>query len=123
MMSEDKIQELCIRWFNIQYPNLARVLCYNLNNPRSKVSGARDKRMGLQKGRSDLVLYLNSTAYMIEMKTEKGKQSPSQKEWQKEIEAQGFRYYIVRSVDQFIDTIHEIISDADLKEMLKNPPF
>ena len=38
---------------------------------------------------------------MIELKTDKGKQSNEQKEWQSMIESQGFDYYIIRSLEEF----------------------
>jgi len=99
--NEDRLQAEAYKWFHNTYPQLRGLLCYNHNNSRNKIEGAKNKAMGLQKGRSDMVLYLKGRAFMIEWKTEKGKQHGKQKEWQELIEANGFSYYIVRSVNEF----------------------
>lgn len=43
--------------------------------------------------------------FFIEVKTSKGKQSPSQKEFQKQVEALGGEYWIVRSLEDIIKII------------------
>ena len=99
--AEDRLQADAYRWFHNTYPHLRGLLCYNHNNSRNVIEGAKNKAMGLQKGRSDMVLYLNGKSFMIEWKTENGTQSVKQKQWQQLVEAQGFNYYIVRSVHEF----------------------
>jgi hypothetical protein len=101
MYSEDKIHQDCYVWFHNTYPHLRGLLCYNLNNSRNKIDGARNKAKGLVAGRSDLVLYYSGTAYMIEMKNEDGSQSNEQKEWERIITEQGFQYHICRSLSEF----------------------
>jgi len=101
MYSEDKIHQDCYVWFHNTYPNLRGLLCYNLNNSKNKVDGARNKAKGLIAGRSDMVLYFQSQAFMIELKTEDGIQRSEQKEWERIITAQGFQYYIIRSLAEF----------------------
>ncbi len=110
---EDRLQADAYRWFHNTYPNLRGALCYNHNNSRNAIEGAKNKAMGLQKGRSDMVLYLNGKAFMIEWKTAKGKQSAKQKEWQELIESQGFSYYIVRSIEEFKQIVTVLISSYD----------
>ena len=105
---EEDLQKACVTYFELQYPQLRGLLCYNLNNSAHKLAGAKNRAMGLIPGRSDLVLYFHGTAYMIELKTPKGRQSPVQKEWQHIIEKQGFEYFIIRSVDEFIALIERI---------------
>jgi len=99
--SEDKIQSDCYVWFHNTYPNLRGLLCYNLNNSKNKIDGARNKAKGLIAGRSDMVLYYQSNAIMIEFKTSDGSQSVGQKEWESLVRNQGFQYYIVRSLEEF----------------------
>ena len=99
--AEERIQSQCYVWFHNTYTELRGLLCYNLNNSKNAIDGAKNKALGLQKGRSDLVFYYSGKAFMIEMKVEKGVQSVGQKEWQKKIEGQGFNYYIVRSLEDF----------------------
>ena len=99
--SEDKIQSDCYVWFHNTYPELRGLLCYNLNNSKNKIDGARNKAKGLIAGRSDMVLYYNSNAFMIEFKTSDGSQSAGQKDWASLVRSQGFQYHIVRSLDEF----------------------
>ena len=101
MYSEDKIHQDCYVWFHNTYPHLRGLLCYNLNNSKNRVDGARNKAKGLIAGRSDLVLYYSGKAYMIEMKTPDGDQEPAQKIWEQKITAQGFQYHICRSLAEF----------------------
>lgn len=99
--TEGKIQQNIYVWFHNTYPHLRGLLCYNLNNSKNKIDGALNKSKGLQAGRADMVLYYNSKAYMIELKTAKGTQSEDQIKWQKQIESNGFEYHIIRSLDEF----------------------
>jgi hypothetical protein len=46
----------------------------------------------------------------IEFKTEKGKQQPSQKEWQELVEKYGNKYVICRSFDEFRNTIKQYLA-------------
>ena len=109
MWNESRLQSEMYIWFHNTYPDLRGCMCYNLNNAAHKIAGVEAKAMGLQAGRSDMVLYFNGIAYMIEVKTPDGTQSKNQKEWQSIIEAQGFEYYIVRTLDEFKSLILTII--------------
>lgn len=122
---EHNIQVACVRWFNLQYPQYRGLLfaCPNGGN-RNLVTAAKLKAEGVTPGVADLLLlvpgfgiselkdgYLAKEchALCIEMKTAKGRQSPEQKEWQKKVEAAGYRYVIVRSVEQFIKEINDYL--------------
>ena len=106
--SENKLQSECFQWAWNNLPETRRLLCYNLNNSKNRIDGARNKAMGLIPGRADMVLYWKGTAYMLEFKTEKGKQSKEQKEWQSAVSAHNFPYHIIRSFDQFQQIIKNI---------------
>ena len=109
--SEQQIQQFCVAWFNARYPKLRGLLCYNLNNSKNKISGAINQGLGLVKGRADLVFYYCSHAYMIELKTERGRQTPEQKAWQELVTAYGFEYHVIRSEEEFMQLINRIIWD------------
>lgn len=113
-MNEDKLHANCYLWFHATYPELRGLLCYNLNNSRNKIQAMMDKGKGLQKGRSDLVFYYNGSATMIELKTEEGYQSKEQKEWQSRIEKAGFKYYVIRSLEEFQQLINKLIQSNPL---------
>ncbi len=55
--------------------------------------------LGAYPGLSDLVAIKNGVTYHIEIKTEKGKQSEKQEQFQRDIEAAGGRYILARCVE------------------------
>ena len=56
-------------------------------------------------GISDLILFKDNSTIFVEVKNEKGKQSEIQKYVQKQIEQQNFKYYLVRSLEDFKNII------------------
>ena len=109
MKSEARIQQEIVMFFNNEYPELRGCLCYNNNNSVGGLRGKLNKFLGVVKGRSDMVLYYKSFSVMIELKTEKGRQSDHQRDWQYLMKQQGFEYYIIRSLDEFKELITKII--------------
>lgn len=103
--SEDKIHSECYVWFHNTYPHLRGLLCYNLNNSKNRIDGARNKALGLQAGRADFTFYYQGKAIFIEMKTDTGKQHIEQKNWERLVTEHGFKYYICRSVLEFQEII------------------
>ena len=81
---EEKLQTACYDWFIMQY-GIYRGLLFHVPNGGSRKSaseGARFKRMGVVAGVSDFVFLFNKTAYLIELKSGRGKQRGSQKEFE-----------------------------------------
>lgn len=89
-----------------EYPEFRGRLFAINNNSENKIKGAINKAMGVYSGVSDMCLLLpeGKTAW-IEWKTESGKQSKHQIEWQKLCKSLGHDYYIVRSHDEFINLL------------------
>jgi hypothetical protein len=108
--AEARIQQDCYVWFHNTYPHLRGLLCYNLGNSPDKRTGAINRSLGLQAGRSDMVFYFRGRALMIEFKTPTGSQQPAQKHWQNRVEGQGFGYVMVRSVEEFRRVIQEALA-------------
>jgi len=52
-------------------------------------------------GYPDITLFKDNSTIFVEVKNEKGIQSEIQKYVQKQLETQGFKYYLVRSLDEF----------------------
>lgn len=72
------------------------------NTPRNKIDGARLKAMGMVAGVADMVyLNPNGPVTFIEFKTDKGIQSPEQKDFERKCYEWGYAYEIVRSLDDF----------------------
>lgn len=107
---EDDLQMQCVRWFRLQYPQLARLLHHSPNGgKRNAREGARFKQMGTQAGFPDLILLVASQGYhalLLELKTRTGRQQDSQKEYQQLAEAQGYRYVVIRSLEAFMDEVN-----------------
>lgn len=108
-ITEARLQYECYSWFHNSYPNLRGLLCYNLSNSRNRIEGNKNKAMGLQPGRSDMVLYYKAMAYHIELKLSTGYQSKEQKEWEALLVSHGFYYSIARSLQEFQTLIKMII--------------
>ncbi|MFI3322593.1 MAG: VRR-NUC domain-containing protein [Rikenellaceae bacterium] len=106
---ESKLQQICVRWFRLQYPKLSGVFFAVPNGGyRNKIEGGILKAEGVLAGVSDLILLTPSSLYhglCIEMKQGKGTQQESQKIFQSNIEANGYKYVICRNVEEFINEI------------------
>ena len=115
--NEGKIQSSCFIWFNNSFPQY-RGLLFHVPNENDRadsnpIQGAIRKSLGVWPGVSDLLFLLARGGYhglCIEMKDEHGQQKPTQKEWQKIVEAQNYRYVICRSLAQFKEIIEEYIN-------------
>ena len=113
---EARIQQDCYVWFHNSFPELRGLLCYNLNNSKNMVDGALNKSKGLVKGRSDMEFNYMGVTTFIELKTPNGFQSQEQKEWQKKIELQGFKYHIVRNLEEFQKVIEDVLQHTKILE-------
>ena len=60
------------------------------------------KAMGVVAGVSDLIYLTAAGPVFIEMKTLTGTQSPEQKKFQAIVEGLGFKYHIIRKLEDFI---------------------
>ena len=103
---EHRLQCACVKWFRYQYPKFAKLL-YAIPNGsrRDAITGKLLKDEGVIRGVSDLNFDVPNRFYhglRIEMKTPSGTQSKEQKEFQQEVERQGFKYIICRSLNDFV---------------------
>lgn len=104
---ESQIQQSCVRWFRLQFPDIALLLFAVPNG------GARNKREagilkgeGVTAGVADVILLKPSGGFAslcVEFKTEdKGSNlRDTQKRWQEVAETAGNKYVICRSFDDF----------------------
>lgn len=120
---ESNMQRACIRWFDAQYGHLYNrtvtkggktqrlSLLFAVPNGgrRGKVEAAILSGEGVRPGVSDLVLAVPShphSGLFMELKTDTGRPTESQKAFAEMVRAQGYRHEFVRSVEQFIDTVN-----------------
>ena len=114
---ESNLQSACVRYFRMQYPALGRLYISVPNGvPLGRASAVQFICEGLTKGVADTLLLVARGGFhglAIEFKTEEiiykgGRkitqrtyQRPDQREWQKLVEAQGWRYEVVRTFEEF----------------------
>ena len=65
----------------------------------------RLKKSGNKKGASDLVIVLKNKVVFCEMKTEKGKQSEEQKDFEKKVKELGHEYIVLHNIDDCLNFI------------------
>ena len=117
---EDDLQKSCVKWFREYYEDIASLLFHPNNEAylgkgrtraQQERAGKRAKDMGVTAGVADLILLYpgrhGEHALCIEMKSCRGTQEPSQKEWQKAVEARGYRYEICKSLQSFQGLIED----------------
>lgn len=113
---EMKIQAECVKIAWNDFPE-TRNLLFHVENESGGVdiiTGARRKAEGIVRGVSDLILMLPRGGYhalCIEMKTATGYQSSYQKNWAELVRAQGYRYEVIRSAEDFRALLIEYLGE------------
>lgn len=111
---EDNLQRSCVQWFSLQWREYAGLLHHSPNGgKRNAIEAAKFKAMGVRAGFPDLILCVARHGYhglFIELKTAKGRQSDNQKYYEYVLEEQGYRYEVVRSLEDFRNLINEYLS-------------
>lgn len=112
--AEHRLQEACVRWFNMQYPHLrGRLFAVPNGGRRDAVAGAKLKAEGVVAGVADLILLKSNGqhgALLIEMKTATGRQSQSQRWWQQAVCGDGeYKYVVCRSLDDFVREVRDYL--------------
>lgn len=107
--AEHRMQVECVDWFRITYPGM--LLLAIPNGARfggdkflASLEWARLEAEGAIAGAADLLLCQPSGDFgglFLEMKTRKGKQSETQKEFEAQAIAAGYGYAIPKSLKQF----------------------
>jgi len=126
---EHNLQVSCVNWFRMQHRQYAIQLVAVPNGGKcSKAVAKKLKAEGVTRGVSDLILFVPNKAYhalCIEMKVDtptgefkkrdgvekvrKGIQSDEQKDWQKAIETQGYKYVVCRSIEGFMNEVNNYL--------------
>lgn len=112
---EDAMQMECIKWFDYAHYDLHLLLFHPANEGKvTKTQAVRRKQMGIRAGVADLILLVPNKKYSslaIELKTHEGRQSQNQKVWQTIHELHNGLYVIVRSVEEFIDSVEQYLNN------------
>lgn len=107
---EGDIQEACVNWFRLAYPNF---LIFSVPNggTRNSREAAQLKKEGSLAGVSDLIIIAENAILFIEMKSKKGKQQESQKKFQAAVERLGFEYRVCHSLQEFQLTVERWLKE------------
>ena len=98
--SESKIQQEIWSYF-------WNTFCLPKHEPREMIFHVPNEnqhrliRIGVYPGCSDLVISWRGSIYFVEVKTEKGRQSLNQEQFERHCNQSGFIYVLVRSLDEF----------------------
>lgn len=113
---EHRLQVACVRWFRLQYPQWSHALFSVPNGGRrDATTGAKLKAEGALAGVRDLILLKSNADYgalLIEMKTQKGRQSEQQKRWEELITQDCYKYVVSRSVDDFVREVEGYLDNS-----------
>ena len=111
---EHTLQCRVIRWFRLTFPNRRHNLFAVPNGGyRTKTTAALMKDEGQLSGVADLILLVRKGtcgALLLEAKVKGNYQSPTQKQWQALIEADGYEYRIFHTLEEFIEIVTEYLN-------------
>jgi len=106
IQSEANLQQQCVKWFDLQFPEYSRYLFHirNGGSIKSAREGLKFKRMGVRKGIPDLFLSLPTDAWhgmYIELKKKGGKPSKEQIENGEFFKKAGYNFEIIDDFKTF----------------------
>lgn len=116
---EDQLQEACVTWFRLQYPDVVIMAIPN-GGKRNAIEAAKLKRTGTLAGVADLFVMRskveNMERYMtiwhglwIEMKVGKNRLTESQTDFMIITNIENYRYHVCRSFDDFKKVIEDYL--------------
>lgn len=105
---ESAIQQSCVAWFRAKFP-LYVIFSVPNGGSRNSLEAANLKKEGALAGASDLVIVAERAILFVEMKSSKGRQQESQKDFQEKVERLGHQYSICHSLKEFQLTIERFI--------------
>jgi hypothetical protein len=107
---EDTIQRGIVNYLRAVLPNA--IVLHIPNAPRSKITGARLKGLGMLKGAPDLLVCLpGGRGVFLEVKSEKGRATPEQKDFAGACAALAWDWFLVRSIDD----VRKVFADLGIK--------
>ena len=107
---EHALQRLVVQYLWTQEQQGRLTFFHVSNGATSRTRGAIEKALGVRAGVSDLVLaFPHPTHLYMELKAGQGRQSKEQKAFQRRIEALGYTYVVVRSLDEAVATTEAAI--------------
>jgi hypothetical protein len=117
--TESQIQKDLVRWFRARYESLEPLFFAVGNGGARNVWTAKImKDEGVRAGVSDLILLIPRHGFaglLVEMKTPDGKQSESQKEFERLATQYKYKYVVVRDLTTFQKLMLWYIEDKEIE--------
>lgn len=108
--SEYKIQQQIVMYYRnnfcLNHHSPQHVIFSVPNESKSKKETIQKIAIGMLSGVSDLIILRAGETIFVEVKTATGQQSQKQKEFQSIVEKLGYRYLLVRSLNDFKEKIN-----------------
>ena len=115
--SEFTIQKSIVTLLDLKAPHL--LYCASAGGVRTSLAEARRmKATGYKKGFPDIFFYEPRQGYhglAIELKKPGGSPSPHQKEWQRDLEARGYKAEIAKGREACLEVIRKYFEEDGLK--------
>jgi len=106
MKTESKIQQEIFMYYHNNFTIKGKGIIFSVpNESKSKEEIRKKMATGMMPGVSDMIVVETDRVIFVEVKTDKGYQSQKQKDFQKTIENLGYKYILVRSLDEFRNEI------------------
>lgn len=114
---ERNIQIACVNWFRATFPEY---LCFSVPNggSRNAIEAHNLKLEGALAGVSDLICVALNKVIFIELKCERGRQTPKQRQFEAAISRLGFTYALCHSLAEFINIIQDWLKMDDREKTL-----
>jgi hypothetical protein len=109
---ESILQRQCVSWFRLQYPKHVIFAIPN-GGARGRVEAAIMHGEGVLAGAADLFVMHGSNGkhgLFIEMKSEQGRQSASQRFFGKAAEDESYKYEVCRTFDEFMMVVNDYLN-------------
>lgn len=100
MKTEDRIQQEIFTHHWNNYPDERQQLFAVHNNAHNRIKGAKNASIGVVAGVSDMVYLRDGKVFFVEIKTERGRQSPSQKTFEEKCKKNSNDYIIIHSLEE-----------------------
>lgn len=115
--TESQIQKDCVRWFRHRYESIEPLFFSVANGGARNVWTAKImKDEGVRAGVADLILLIPRHGFaglLVEMKTPDGKQSDSQKTFERLVTQYKYKYVVVRDLPTFQQLMMWYIEDKE----------
>lgn len=96
-MNERNLQRQAVEYLNYQQ-NAGRLLFLRVNSGMIPIDAARRRMVRMAPaGFPDLIIFGQRRTVFVELKSDTGKQTPAQLEFERKAQAMGYQYVVIRS--------------------------